>query len=339
MRRSLLAVLILTLTVAIHAGEKPRPAAAVGDAVITDDDLNRAIGNRLLKIRTEEYNIRRNVLETLIEERLLAAEAARRHITLDELVKSEVEARVAAPDLSEIEPFYEASKQRFGSLTPEEAMEQIAQNMRAQSIAKRRTEFVASLRSAAAVKVLLEPPRAAVQATGPSRGSADAAVTIVEFSDFECPFCSRAVATIKKVEETYGDKVRIFYRDFPLESHRGAVHAAEAAHCAGEQEQFWPMHDKLYSKQGGVSDADIRKYAGDLGLDAEQFNTCLQSGKFTATWKASQAEGTRVGVVSTPTFFVNGRMVPGAAPFEHFARIIDEELARADTRQVITASR
>lgn len=326
MRRSMVSFLILTFAVALYGGEKPRAAAAVGEVVISEDDLNRAVGNKLMKLRTEEYNLRRSVLETLIEERLLAAEAARRGMTPDALVKSEIESRVTTQTAAEIEPFYEASKQRFGAMSPEEAMDQIAANMRARSVEKRRAEFVASLRNAARVKVLLKPPRTVVDATGPSRGAPNAPVTIVEFSDFECQFCGRSVATLKKVEQAYGDKVRVVYRDFPLESHRGAIRAAEAAHCAADQEKFWPMHDKLYSKQG-VTEADIRRYATDLGLDAEKFGTCLQSGKFTANWKASQAEGVRAGVVSTPTFFINGRMVAGAAPFDHFARIIEEELA------------
>ena len=328
MKRSLtMFLMLLTFAVSLAGADKPRAAAAVGDAFITEDELSRAVGNRLMKIRTDEYNLRRNALEMLIEERLLAAEAARRQISVAELLATEVESRVATPAAADIEPFYEASKQRFAGMSPEEAMQQIAHNMRDREIAKRRAELIASLRAASRVKVLLEPPRTAVEAKGPSRGAADAPITIVEFSDFECQFCSRSVATLKKVEETYGGKVRIVYRDFPLENHRGAPRAAEAAHCAAEFDKFWPMHDKLYSKQG-VSDADIRKYAADLGLDAEEFGTCLQSGKHTATWKASHAEGSRVGVVSTPTFFVNGRMIAGAAPFEHFARIIDEELAR-----------
>lgn len=328
MRRSIVTFLTLMLAGAVlYGGEKPRTAAAVGDAVITEEELNRAVGNRLMKIRTEEYNLRRNVLETLIEERLLAAEAARRKVTVDQLVTTEVDGRVATPAAEQIQLFYESSKQRFGGMTPEEAMEQISANMRAAAVAKRRAEFVASLRSASRVNVLLEPPRTVVEAVGPSRGAPNAPVTIVEFSDFECQFCSRSVATIKKLEEKYGDKLRVVYRDFPLENHRGAPRAAEAAHCAGEQEKFWEMHDKLYSKQG-VTEGDIRKYAGELALNGERFEQCLQSGKYTATWKASHAEGTRLGVVSTPTFFINGRMVPGAAPVEHFSRMIDEELAR-----------
>lgn len=342
MRRTMLPFLLLSIASALFAAEKPRVAATVGrSVVITEDELNREIGNRLLKIRTEEYNLRRGVLETIIEDRLLAAEAARRQVTVDQLVSSEIEAKVEEPSPSQIEPFYEATRERFAGLSAEEAMQQIAANMRQKRIATRRTEFVASLRSAAGVNVMLEPPRTVVQAVGPSRGLRNAPVTIVQFSDFECSACGRAVPTMKRIEEKYGEKVLVVYRDFPLQSHRGATRAAEAAHCAGDEEKFWLMHDKLFSKAGvPVMDADIRRYAADIGLDAEKFSACLQSGRHTETWKASQAEGTRIGVVSTPTFFVNGRMIPGAAPYEIFARVIDEELARtASSNRTLSASK
>jgi protein-disulfide isomerase len=176
---------------------------------------------------------------------------------------------------------------------------------------------------------LIEPPRTVVQATGQSRGSERAPITIVEFSDFECNFCGRATATLKRVETAYADKVRVVFRDYPLPIHRGAPRAAEAAQCAGDQGKFWEMHDRLFSKGGPLSDADLRNYAGEVALDMQQFSKCLQSGKHTVTWKSSQDEGVRLGVASTPTFFINGRMVTGAMPYETFARIIDEELDRA----------
>ena len=134
---------------------------------------------------------------------------------------------------------------------------------------------------------------------------------------------------MEKLQEKYGDKVRVVFRDYPLVSHRTAPRAAEAAHCADEQAMFWEMHDRLFSKTGPVAEADIRKYASDIGLDLPKFSACLDSGKHTQTWKDAQADGAKAGVGSTPTFFVNGRMVVGAAPSEAFAAVIDEELERA----------
>ena len=206
-------------------------------------------------------------------------------------------------------------------------MTEIADAMRRKRIAVRRTEFIKELRAAAGVHVNLQPPRVQVEAAGPSRGSASAPVTIVEFSDFECPFCGRAVETLQQIEKTYGDRVRIVFRDYPLIMHRTAKRAAEAAHCADEQGKFWPMHDRLFSKGGPITDADIARFAQQAKLDQNAFETCLGSGKYKEAWKPSQDEGTRVGVTSTPSFFINGRMIVGAPPYEAFARIIDEELA------------
>ena len=206
-------------------------------------------------------------------------------------------------------------------------MTEIADAMRRRRIAVRRTDFIKELRAAAGVHVNLQPPRVQVEATGPSRGSASAPVTIVEFSDFECPFCGRAVETLQQVEKTYGDRVRIVFRDYPLIMHRTAKRAAEAAHCADEQGKFWAMHDRLFSKGGPITDADIARFAQQAKLDQNAFETCLGSGKYKEAWKPSQDEGTRVGVTSTPSFFINGRMIVGAPPYEAFARIIDEELA------------
>jgi protein-disulfide isomerase len=200
--------------------------------------------------------------------------------------------------------------------------------MRRQQTAKRMSELVDGLRAAGGVRVLIEPPRAPVTTTGPSRGKENAPVTIVAYSDYECMFCGRSLDTMKKLEQKYGDNVRIVHRDFPLASHRGAPRAAEAAHCAGEQGKFWEIHEKLFANTGGIDDADIRKAANDVALDMRAFETCLSSGKHTETWKAARDEGNRVGVSSTPTFFINGRMLLGAVAYEQFARIIDEELQR-----------
>lgn len=303
--------------------------AVIGKERISQEELDRAVGNRLMRIRTEEYNIRKTALDDLIAERLLKREADRRHITVEELLKTEVGGKITIPTPEEVEPFYEGTKEKFGG-TKEEAIRQIIDGMRRQRIAARTAEYVKSLRDAAGVRVLIEPPRADVRVAGEARGDQNAPVTIVEFSDFECPFCSRATETVRKLEEKYGHDVRRVYVDYPLAIHRSAPRAAEAAHCAGEQGKFWELHDSFFSrKPGPVADNDIRKAATDAGLDLQAFNACLESGKFAQTWKAGQEEGARLGVASTPTFFVNGRMIVGAAPLERFTDVIEDELARA----------
>ena len=155
-----------------------------------------------------------------------------------------------------------------------------------------------------------------------------AAVEIIEFSDFECPFCLRAHPTVQKVMAEYGERVRLVYRHYPLPNHPNAVPAAEASACANEQGKFWPYHDRLFASPGRLSAADLKQHAVELGLDAAQFNACVDERKYRADVQADMQAGQRAGVSGTPAFFINGRPLTGAQPYEAFARIIDEELAR-----------
>jgi protein-disulfide isomerase len=324
----MLAVLMIG-ALSLSAAEAVKPAATIGNTAISLSELDTAIGARLNRIRNDEYNIRRNVLEDLIATKLIDAEAARRHVTSEELFKTEIEAKITPPVLAEIEPFYDGVADKYPGLTKEQALAEIADGMRRQRIATRRAQFIKELRAAAGVKVNLEPPRVAVKAEGPVRGSANAPVTIVEFSDFECPFCGHAAETLQQVEKKYGDNVRVVFRDYPLFSHRTAKRASEAAHCADEQGKFWEMHDRLFSKGGPLSDGDLYRFASQAGTDRQKFDACLTSGKYKEAWKPSQEEGNRVGVNSTPSFFINGRLIVGAAGLDTFSKIIDEELAAA----------
>src|SRR5262249_6643234 len=186
------------------------------------------------------------------------------------------------------------------------------------------------LRQKNGVKVLIEPMRVAVDAKGaPIRGNVNAPVTIVEFSDFQCPFCARARPTVNQVRETYKDRVRVLFRNFPLQMHAQATKAAEAAGCAGEQGKFWEMHDWMFANQGTLQVPDLKQHAADIGMKADDFNSCLDSGRHAADWQQGLTDGSRYGVTGTPAFFINGRPLMGAQPFQNFAQVIDDELARA----------
>ena len=310
---------------------KGEVVATVGGEAITAGELEELAAPRLFQIRTQEYQAQRQALDETIGRRVVEREAAARKIGVDELLKQEVDAKVAPVTEAEQKAFYEQNKARFGGASEADALKRIETGMRQQRLRERHAAFVDSLRAKADVKVLLAPPRLAVEAgDNPAHGPADAPVTIIEFSDFQCPYCSRAVATIKKLEESYPGKIRVVYRDFPLTSiHPQAARAAEAAACANEQGKFWAMHDSLFGQQDKLQEADLKQRAVDLGLDTAAFNRCLESGRETAQWQKDQAEGERYGVQSTPAFFVNGRMIVGAQPYEAFARVVDEELARA----------
>ena len=164
----------------------------------------------------------------------------------------------------------------------------------------------------------------------PGKGSEDAPVTIVEFSDFECPFCSRVVPTLDRISERYGDQVRIVFRQFPLDNlHPNARKAAEASLCAEEQGKFWEMHDAMFANQRQLQVAQLKRQAGELGLDTNAFDECLDSGRHAAQVQADVDAGAGLGVTGTPAFLINGRFLSGAQPFEAFEKVIEDELRRA----------
>jgi protein-disulfide isomerase len=163
------------------------------------------------------------------------------------------------------------------------------------------------------------------------KGDSDAPVTIIEFSDFECPFCTRFYQnTLSQIDEKYikTGKVKFVYRDFPLNIHANAQKAGEAAECAGEQGKFWEMHDKLFDDgvSGGVD--SFKQYASDLGLDTTKFNECLDSDKMASEVQKDFSDGSAAGVSGTPAFFINGIFISGAQPFEAFEQVIEAELAK-----------
>lgn len=163
------------------------------------------------------------------------------------------------------------------------------------------------------------------------KGDDNAPVVIVEFSDFECPFCTRFYSeTLALIEETYINtgKVKFVYRDFPLSFHPNAQKAAEAAECAGEQDKYYEMHDKLFEEgvNGGVN--SFKQFASDIGLDTNKFNECLDSGEMASEVQKDMQDGSAVGIRGTPGFIINGQLVSGAQPFSNFKQVIDAELAK-----------
>ncbi len=172
--------------------------------------------------------------------------------------------------------------------------------------------------------------KAELPADVPTLGSKDAKVTVVAFSDFQCPFCSRVVPTLKELEKTYGADLRVVFRHQPLPFHDKAKLAAEASMAANEQGKFWEFHDRLFANQQALDRASLEKTAQELGLDVPRFKAALDSGKFRARVEEDMAVGERAGANGTPTFFINGRKLVGAQPVDAFKTVVTEELARAD---------
>jgi protein-disulfide isomerase len=196
-----------------------------------------------------------------------------------------------------------------------------------------RAELVAELRaSGPPVRLAIDPPRLTVEVTkvDPVQGPETALVTVEEYSDFQCPFCNRVTPTLKRLRETYGDQIRIVWKDFPIASiHPQAQQAAEAAHCAGDQDSYWEYHDRIFANQSALDVDDLKEHAVAIGIDADLFDGCLDSGRHADRVREGIEGGVALGVDSTPTLFVNGRRVAGAQPYEVFESLVEDELTRA----------
>jgi protein-disulfide isomerase len=277
------------------------------------------------------HELRTEGLDKLVNDKLIAKKAKAAGMTPEAYVKKEVYDKVTMPTDEEQHALYDQAKAAGKELPPyDQIKDEIAQFIRSRKNDNALQEFTDNLRKEAKVEKLLPPlllPKVDVQAIGPSRGEASAPVTIIEFSDYECPFCGRAEPTVKDVMEKYKGKVKLVYREFPLAMHPHAQKASEAALCALDQGKFWEMHEKLFANQRALEVADLKGYAKTLSLDSSKFDQCLDSGAKTKDVEASQKAGEDAGVNGTPAFFINGRPLFGAVPIDRFQEIIDAELA------------
>jgi protein-disulfide isomerase len=307
-----------------------QPAATVDGAVITMEELDKAAANQLAKVRQQEFQVRNDVLSGMIQQKLVAKEANARNVSEADLMKAEVDAKSAAPTPEEISQYYDKMKSRMGGKTLDEVKGDIEKALKVQKVNERRAQFFTELAAKNEVKILLDPPRATVtlRPGTPALGPADAPITIVEWSDYQCPFCKRAHPTVEQVLSEYKDKVRFVHLDYPLPFHQAAMPASEAVHCAQDQGKFWEYHKNLYETPGDLSAADLTKRATDLGLDAPTFQACTDGKKHEALIKANFDDGSALGVTGTPAFFINGRMLVGAQPIEQFRELINDELSR-----------
>lgn len=309
-----------------EAAGEAEPLAIVDGKPITEDDLG--IRAELMQLEQQRYEITNQALQNAIAERLLEAEASRRGITLAALIEQEIQSKVADPTDQEIVAFYEQQKQRIRRPL-EDVRPQVAEALKSIKAGSIQDEFVASLREKSEVEVRLEPIRVPVElANSPQRGPADAPVTIVEFSDFQCPFCKRAQGVIQQLRDRYPTQVSWRFKDLPLNSiHPAAQSAAEAARCAGDQGKFWEYRDALF-EAGQITEDMHKGVAESLGLDSAPFLECLESNKYSEAVQADSLEAQKLGISGTPTFVVNGIVLAGAQPYEEFTRVIEDELRR-----------
>jgi protein-disulfide isomerase len=193
--------------------------------------------------------------------------------------------------------------------------------------------LIADLREAAGTQILLEPIRIDVAATGPMLGSAEAPVTIIEFSDFQCPYCKRVVPTVHEILKRYPDQVRIVFRHLPLRIHKRARAAAEASACADHQGKFWEYHDVMFENNRDLTGADLERYAEEVELDMDAFRKCAADRQFQQIVESDAQTALELGLSGAPAFFINGVPMRGARPLQDFVKLIDAELARRSTPQ------
>ncbi len=311
-----------------QGGKDDNVAARVGDHTISVTEVDARAKNDNSEIYQQLYTARRAALDAMVADYLLGQEAKARGVSVEELTRQEIDGKITPATEAQVQEFFNQNQARMGGQTLETVGPRIQQHLDSQSTQAAANAFLGSLKAKAALKIALEPPRVDVQVAqnDPTKGPATAPITLVEFSEFQCPFCQRVGPAIQQVLATYGDKVRLVFRDYPLPFHDNAQSASEAAQCAHEQGQFWAYHDKLFQNQQALAADKLKQYATEIGLDAAAFTACFDSGRFRAAVQEDAAHGQAVGVSGTPAFFINGRFLSGAQPFEAFKTIIDEEL-------------
>jgi protein-disulfide isomerase len=329
--------LLISLACRSQAQQPGDVAARVGDRAITvkelDDRWQKEEPAQKAQADQAIYDGRRSALDAIIADMLVEQAAKSKGITAEAFVQAEVARRVKPVNDTDVRNFYVANSERMQGRTFEQMSSAIERYLKDQAENTAKEDLIAELKKAGpAIRVTMDAPRTAltINPDDPSEGKADAPVTVVEFSDFQCPFCQRVWPTLKQLRMKYGDRMRLVWKDFPLtQIHPQAFVAAQAGNCAREQGKFWEYHDKMFGNQSALQPANLKQYAADVGLDSTKFNQCLDSSKYEARVQAALGVGGQLGITSTPTIFVNGRMINGAQPSEVFQSVIDEELTRA----------
>ena len=310
------------------------PVAKISGQTITAAELDELQKKELAQLDTQyqeqRYQLRRQALENMLRKRAFEAKAKEKGITTEELFDKEIGNKIPEPSEAESKALYEQAKAGGQQLPPYDQVKgEIAKFIKSKKAQGAIADYWDGLKKEMGIEVLLaayEPPKVTVEAVGPSKGPEAAPITIVEFSDFECPFCVRAEPTVRQLLEAYPGKIRLVYRDFPLPMHPHAPKAAEASHCAADQGKYWEMHEKLFANSQKLEVADLKGYAKDLKLDAARFDKCLDSGEKAKVVETNRKAGEDAGVTGTPAFFINGRVISGAQPLEAFKTMVDQEL-------------
>jgi protein-disulfide isomerase len=304
------------------------PVAKVNGEAITLADFKKEAGASIVAAEIAVYEAKKQALDKMITDRLLDSEAKKVGLEVEDYLRQEIEAKTEAPTDGEIEAFYNERKAQMPQ--PLEQMKpQLLEHLTNEKRRGTFMTFIEDLKKNAGVETFLSPYRVKIDAgKGYRKGPANAAIEIIEFSDFQCPYCTRANETVNEVLSHYGDKVSVVFRHFPLSFHADAHLASQGAECAGEQGKFWEFHDMLFANQQALKAADMSGYATSLQLDIKEFDSCVSVGTHAEKVDNDMAAGSAVGMNGTPGFYINGIPLVGAVPFDMFKEVIDAELAR-----------
>jgi protein-disulfide isomerase len=308
-------------------------ALKFGGNSYSHDELYKGIENDIYEAEMKVHEIKMNKLNAFVLEKLMETHPGKKGLSNDEFLEKFI-TKGAQPSDKDVSAFITERK-----IPKEHLNDQMKERIKAFLVLELKKKYIeqwiAEQTKKSAVEVYLAKPVRPVfdvkVGDAPFLGGADAKVTIVEFSDFQCPFCQKGEKIIKDLKKKYGNKVKIAFKQFPLPFHSNAKGAAEAALCAkslGGNDKFWLLHDVMFGNQDKLDKTSLLDAAVKLGLKKQDFEKCINSGKFTAKVESEMAEGKSVGVKSTPTFFVNGKIINGAHPIETFSKLIDEELAK-----------
>ena len=302
--------------------------AEIAGHKVSADELEEKEAGKLLQAKYKYYLAERDALDQYIDDQLLEMQAKKEGVTLDELFKRHISANVPEPTEDQLRFYYEGVQT---DEPYEAARPHIVDTVHQLRTKKARDAYIAELRGEYAVVVELNQPSAHVEVgDAPRLGSESAPVQIIEFADYECPYCQQVNADLTRLREQFGNSVSVTYKDFPLPMHPLAARAAEAARCAGAQGKFWEFHDSLFeTKRLQVS--DLKEQARKLKLDTARFDQCLDSGEQAAAVKKDSKEGQRLGLQGTPSFFINGHFMSGAIGFMKLRDTVMQELGAVTT--------
>jgi len=307
-------------------------AAKVGEVEITNEELTSGIESELYELEQKIFDTKMNRLKSLIIEKLMAKDPNKKNLSNDEYMEKYIAKGAKVTD-SDINAFVKEKK-----IPKEQVNAQIKERIRGYLMAEKKKEAVdawlAKKTGKEGIEVFINKPRRpsfdVKIGKAPFMGNKDAKVTIVEFSDFQCPYCSKAADTVGQIKKKYGSEVKVVFKQYPLPFHNQAKQAASAALCAWEQKPsyFWEMHDRMFADQTKLSKEELANTAKKIGVNEKEFNDCFTSNKFMSMINSDMEQGKDLGVKSTPTFFINGKLIQGAQPLEVFEEIIEEELAQ-----------